>query len=195
MSDQEGAREREQKAMKARVAKRWAQLVAAKERLERQIDEGLLGGEDDREWLDQFTQGTGLDICSGDFLIGDAVGLDLDPKKIGSSIFFVAGEKLTNIEPGSLDFIVCNYLDVMPHTLEVFKNWNRVLKVGGTLGLVVRNADAYTNPLGPLENKNRSVLFNHRILSFYLERMGFKVERMEFSGTSMRAKALKTSGA
>ena len=181
----------DKEAMKRRLEKRWDQIVAAKERLVRQIDDGVMGGEDDREWLDQFTRGKGIDVCCGDFLIGDGPGLDLDPKKLGSSIFFVSAERLTNIDPESLDYIVCNYLDVMPHVLDVLKNWGRVLKPGGTLGLVVRNADSYTNPLGPLENKNRSTLFNPRILRFYLERMGFQVERMESYGMSLRAVALK----
>ena len=136
------------------------------------VESGVLGGEEDRIWLDQFAVGEGLDICCGDFTIKGAKGVDVNAHKIGVN-FLCKGDELSFQESDSLDFLVTNYLDVFPNVLKVLNEWHRVLKPKGVLAIVCCNFDAYDGPKGPLANKHRVSLFNARSLRFYLERAGF----------------------
>lgn len=141
----------------------------------KQVNDGLIGGEKERIWLDQFAKGYCLDLCCGDYLIDGAIGVDIDERKIGSSFFLVNGATLEGVETESLDAIVTNYFDVFLSPLAVLQAWHRTLKSGAILALVCRNSDAYPpEGLGPLENSRRSCLFNEKILQFYLRKARFQ---------------------
>lgn len=173
-----------------RLQKRKEQIDSAYNKLIRQAEAGILGGEEDRLWMDQFTKGFGLDLCCGDFKLENSVGIDSDPHKIGSDLFFIDCRHLTGIADQECDFIACNYLDCFPNTIDILTSWKRTLKKGGRLILVVRNADAYTNLTGPLENSRRQSLYTSKTLSFFLNRTGFKVDRIETFEKSLRCLAI-----
>lgn len=133
-------------------------------------------GEEDRRWLDQFAVGNGLDIAAGDFLCGDgesALGVDGHERMIATD-YWSEGDELTFAEPGQLDFIVTNYLDGFPNPLKALNEWYRTLRVGGTIAIVVRDADQYDFSKGPLENLRRQSSFTHKTICHYLFRAGFK---------------------
>jgi len=148
-------------------------------------------GEADRIWLDQFAKGNGLDICCGDFVIGDAWGVDGHETMIGTD-YWSEGDELAFQEPGKLDFVVTNYLDGFANPLKALNEWYRCLKPGGTLAIVVRDADQYDGNYGPLENHKRGAVFTQKTLGFYLYRAGFGgLEISTTADKSLRAKAIK----
>ncbi len=149
--------------------------------------------ERDRLWLDQFAVGDGLDICCGDFLIGDSVGVDCNRHYLGAD-YLQQGDELTFQRSEGLDFIVTNYLEAMPSTLNAFNEWYRCLKPGGRLALVCRNADQYSlkNPLGALDNRKRQTTYTSTTLSHYMYRADFvEVVIEETEHGTLRAAAVK----
>jgi SAM-dependent methyltransferase len=137
------------------------------------------GTEEDRKWLAQFAKGKGLDIACGDFLIGDALGVDGAEKQIGTD-YFNEGDDLAFAEPGKIDFIVTNYLDAFPNPLKVLNEWYRALKFGGgIIALTCRNAESYTDPKGSLTNNKRQSAYTKVTLSQYLYRAGFTKVKVE----------------
>jgi len=178
------------KKMLERVKWREQKFNEAVAKLREQINTGVVGGEPDRLWLDGHAKGDGLDICCGDFPIKGADGVDVSPRKIGAD-FLAKGDELTFVDSNSLDFVVTNYLDVFPDTLKVLHEWHRVLRSGGRLALVCRNADAYPSPLGPLDNRSRVSLFTMKTIQLYLERAGFHRITVVSDYTSLRVTASK----
>lgn len=160
--------------MKARVDKRLKQITEWCEKLHRQIDQGVIGGESGREWLDQYAAGEkGLNIACGDFAIGDSQGVDYDDRKIAIN-FWGLGDCLPH-DDGELDYIVTNYLECFDRPLMVLREWYRVLKPGGILAIVARDSDQFEDNKGPMANKNRKTCFTEKTLQFHLERAGFVV--------------------
>lgn len=150
------------------------------------------GAEADRLWLDQFAKGKGVDIACGDFLIGDAFGVDGHERQIGTD-HFNEGDELTFSEPGKIDFIVTNYLDAFPNPLKALNEWYRALKFGGgVLAMTCRDAESYKNATGALSNAKRQSVYTALTLSQYLHRAGFvdvKVEKTKHG--TLRAVAYK----
>ncbi len=139
------------------------------------------GGESDRLWLDQFAKGNGLDICCGDFLIGEdeqAIGVDGNEKQLGCDVWS-EGDELAFQEPGRLDYIVTNYLDGLPNPLKALNEWYRTLRDGGVLAVIVRDADTYIRPKGPLDNPRRQSSFTQKTLGHYIYRAGFQTSTVE----------------
>ena len=164
-------------AMEWRIQNRLNTIQERADKLKKYIEkckaEGGDTGEKDRQWLDQFAIGNGLDIACGDFPITGADGVDGDLKKIGAD-YYHEGDELVFQQPGSLDFIVSNYLDAFPNPLKALNEWYRTLKVDGVLAVVVRDADAYDNDDGPLANLHRNVLYTEKIIRQYFYRSGFR---------------------
>ena len=149
--------------------------------------------ERDRLWLDQFAVGSGLDICCGDFLVGDSVGVDCNRFTLGAD-YLSHGDALTFQRSEDLDFIVTNYLEAMPNPLSAFNEWYRCLKPGGRLAIVCRDADKYSlnNPLGALDNRKRQTTYTKTTLSHYLYRADFvDVSIEETEHGTLRASAIK----
>ncbi len=144
-------------------------------------------GEHERKWLDQFAKGHGLDICCGSMPIKNAMGVDLE--YLGPLCFGrVSGDNLTGHKSNSADFIVTNYFDVWSSPLQALNEWHRVLKKGGILAIVGRNAEAYTDsPVGPLTTGNRSHLQTPLTIKMYLARAEFEVLEVSTVGTSLRS--------
>jgi len=185
--------ERVQSAYK-RVDRRVTKLLRKYERMKRLIlEQKWTGGEEDRAWLEQFAIGVGMDICCGDFVIGeDSIGVDPSEGMIGADKQ-ISGDDITDESYNSMDYIVTNYIDVFTDPFKVLTGWHRLLKPGGTLAFTCRNADAFDDDRGPLANKNRKSLYTPRTVKFYLHRLGFKVSVVELSegGKSIRIMAKK----
>lgn len=132
--------------------------------------------EANRIWLDGFTGGKGFDIACGDFLIGDvvqALGVDGAPKMLGTD-YWSEGDEFPWQPDNTLDYVVSNYLDGMPAPLKALKEWRRVIKPGGKVALISRDADTYGSPSGALENGRRQSCYTLLTLKNYMNRAGFK---------------------
>lgn len=176
-----------------RLDRRVQTLQSLVNKVKRYVDsmDDFPSDEEDRLWLEDLAIGNGLDVCCGDFLIGDAQGVNGGVKSVGID-YFCQGDQLAFQKSEQLDFVVTNYLDAFPGPLVPLNEWWRCLRPGGVLGIVCRNADVYTEATGPLENHRRVSLYNKKILSQYLYRTQFKkVEVVETLHKSLRAKAIK----
>lgn len=163
-----------------RLADREEALRNRLDKLKRLIRLGKLGGEENRIWLDTFANGTGLDICCGDFPVRGATGVDANPEKLGAA-YFGNGDELYHIDTETQDFIVTNYIDALPSVLGALFEWHRVLKPGGVLAFTCCNVDAYPDDLGPLQNHNRLHAFNGKGIRAYLARANYvDIEVTEF---------------
>jgi SAM-dependent methyltransferase len=159
--------------------------------IETMKDGPISGAESDRIWLDQIAVGEGLDICCGDFIIGEAKGVDGDETKLGAD-YQVRGDDLAFQEDGTLDFIVTNYPEAMPTPLRALFEWYRCLKPGGVLGIVCMDADTYTNKKGALRNHNRLNTYTKTTIAHYLYRAGFIGVEVEVTDhKTLRVKAAK----
>jgi len=145
------------------------------ERIKRQIVSKLTTNLEklDREWLEQYAKGVGLDIACGEFPHGDAVGVDININTIGADYYIESGDELLFQQHGTLDFVITNYFDAFPNTIKVLHEWHRCLKPGGVVAIICRDANAYETKEGPLENKNRTSLYTVKTLPQYLYRAGF----------------------
>ena len=180
------------KEMHERIDSRMNKLKIAAERLHRQIDKGVLGGEEARMWLDQYAIGKGLNFAVGDFSIGDSEGVDGDFAKIGAD-WHVDFEDVPLMD-GQLDHIVSNYLECVSHPLRMLEDWSVRLKKGGVVAIVCRDADAYNDSgdaRGPLSNPRRRSCFNLTTLSYYLNAAGFSVLVYERFDKELRIAATK----
>lgn len=160
-----------------RLDKREEYYKVAIARLRRAIEKGVLGedSEEIRSWIERYAVGKGLDICAGDFPIGEqSDGIDPDIRKLGNH-YNISGDELTPYANGELDYVVTNYFDCFPNPLHTLQEWNRVIRVGGTLAFACCNATEYesSGPLGPLVNGNRLSAFTKPTILCLLARAGF----------------------
>ena len=161
---------------------------------ERYVATGKTAAADkDYEFLKQFVVGRGLDICCGDFLIEGATGVD---KWLTLGAFLghagTNGENLAQ-EEGSQDFVITNYPEVFENIPRAFREWHRVLKPGGRIGIVARNADhaQFSKDRGVLKNHHRNSAFNVNTLRMYLTRAGFLGVQVEIHDTALYAQGYK----
>lgn len=176
--------------MHNRVNERFEVVKKRVQKLHYQIDQGVIGGEEGREWLEQFAkEGVGVNLCCGDFAIGNSIGIDIDSQKIASDYWSFIDR--FQIDLGPLDYIVSNYIECLDNPVGVLKEWLDKLKPGGVIALVVCNSDEYTTTLGPMANPRRKFCYNQNTLSFILRKVGFITERFEKEGTELRVLARK----
>jgi SAM-dependent methyltransferase len=132
-----------------------------------------VGLKEDRDFLVQYAKGDGVDVCCGDFLIEDSVGVDTRRTVLGADFHFSA-DTLSFRKPESCDYVVSNYLEAVPNTIGALNEWYRVLKSGGTLAMICRDAEQYVQPEGALASGHRQHTFNKTTLRHYMYRAGFK---------------------
>ena len=176
-----------QTSMIARVNRRKQAILAHCDRVIREIEQGKIGGEEGRNWLEQFCEGEGVQFCPGDFQIGDSIGVDADLRALGMDLWAYADRFVGSLPP--LDYIVTNYLECFPDTIRVLTEWAGLLKQGGTLAIVARDAEMYLAGLGPLANPRRMAVFSQCTLNCYLERAGFTPWRWESFEKEIRVAA------
>ncbi len=132
-----------------------------------------------REFLEKHAVGVGVDVCCGDFLIGDSIGVDTRLETLGVDFNF-SGDNLSFMRSNTLDYVVTNYLEALPNTLQALNAWHRCLKKEGVLAMVCINANEYNHlPAGALTNAHRSHTFTKVTLSHYLYRAEYKDVKIE----------------
>jgi SAM-dependent methyltransferase len=150
-----------------------------------------------KTWLEKFAKGRGLDICCGNIPMMGAEGVDKEfffPKTGSGGLGPLChlrqdGDSLPQFSCKEIDFIISNYLEAMPSPLGALNEWYRILKPGGTLALVMSNAEKYDNELGPFCNKNKCNVFTPTTILLYLKRTGFEEIKLEEYGASIRVSA------
>jgi hypothetical protein len=174
-------------SQKRRIDLRLEKILAHVQKLKREIDSGKIAGEEGRVWLEQFCEGYGAQICAGDFVIADSIGIDTDVRKLGLDLWAYADRFVGDLQP--LDYVVTNYLEAFPDTLRFLYEWAFRMKSGGIFATVCRDAEAYDEPEGPLANPRRVSCFTIVSLRCYLERAGFEVFQWENFGRELRVAA------
>ena len=146
---------------------------------------------ENRGFLEKYAVGVGVDVCCGDFLIGDSIGVDTRNFTMGVDFNF-SGDNLSFMRSNTLDYVITNYLEALPNTLNALHEWHRALKPGGTLAMVCINAIEYNNlPAGALTNAHRSHTFTKVTLSHYLNRAEFvdiNIEESKYKTLWVKAK-------
>jgi SAM-dependent methyltransferase len=144
------------------------------------------------KWLEQFAKGEGINICCGDYPIANSTGVDLRLTLASfEGLPLVKGDELP-IDDGACDYILTNYLETFSNPVMVLREWRRVLKKGGVLAIVARDAadDRYKDIWGGvLKNRHRFSCFTKETLKFYLQRAGFHVEEITPKDGTIRAVA------
>lgn len=183
--------EKERARIRARLDHRKEVLLNHFEALYRLLDRGELDGtEGQREWLEKYCVGHGVQLCPGDFALGKSIGIDQDNSKVACDVWgFV--DQFTGDQP-PLDYIVTNYLEHFPNTGRILKEWAHQLRPGGVMAIVCRDTDAYPNAIGPLSNSRRYHCFDLRTLTAHLARVGLRVKEFERVGQELRVAAVKT---
>jgi ubiquinone/menaquinone biosynthesis C-methylase UbiE len=179
-----------------RLDKREEYYKVAFARLRRAIESGVLGedSEEIRTWIEQHCVGYGLDICTGDFTIGEnSIGIDGDVLKLGCH-YNIQGDQLTPVNNSEMDYVVTNYFDCFPNPLSTLQEWSRVLRSGGALAFACCNNDSYTatDPMGPLANQHRLSCFTASTIRVYLHRAGFTAVEVTEHKKHLFVKAIKT---
>ena len=175
-------------SMHDRINRRMDQLQRSADKLHRMIDNDQLGGEEGRIWLDQFAVGKGFQIAGGDFIIGESANIDPMQKYIAPDIL-AFWDEVPFGEP--VDYFVTNYFECFSSPLRILTEWYSQLNSGGTVAMVLRDADTYTDKAGPLSNKNRINCFTPITIRFYLERAGFEVTSLKATNGEIRVVAKK----
>ena len=158
-----------------RLEKREKKLLSRIAYIKRLISAGHFdAAESDRLWLESFTVGkVGLDICAGDMVTGDSVGVDMAHDVLGVD-YMTDGDNLSFAGPGDFDYIISNYFDAFPSGLAALNEWHRVLKVGGVAAFICCDSKKYNKPLGPMANKKRQSCYTTETIKCYMERAAFK---------------------
>ncbi len=141
----------------------------------------------------QICNGKGIDIgCGSDKITKKTIGVDIvgngeigkygsQKNKISNADIKASGDNLNMIESNSLDYVISrdnieHYVDF----LKALKEWNRVLKKGGKLGITTPNNDE----IDSLRLDSTHIhAFNPSSLKTALELTGFKPIN---SGTTIR---------
>lgn len=154
------------------------------------VDRGLLDGtEPGREWLEQFChEGVGVQLCSGDFQLGTSIGIDSDQRKVGIDYWGFVDFLPSD---GQIDYIVTNYLECFPNTIQILEEWVRALRPGGIFAVVCRDTDSFEEPIGPLSNRRRAHCFTLKTMTAYLTRVGLQVKQHERISNELRVMAVK----
>jgi SAM-dependent methyltransferase len=152
------------------------------------------------EWLEQFCVGVGFDIAAGNFptIMADKIGVVRCIDSAEHAANFVnghrhAGDSLPFLPTGSCDFVVSNYFEAFDNVISTLNEWNRVLKPGGVLAMIMSDAEheKYNQKMGPLSNHRRLHLFTALTIRRYLERAGFKGITVERHLHTLRVKGIK----
>jgi len=176
--------------IRARLDRRKEVLLKHFESLYRLLERGGLDGtEDGRQWLEKYCVGVGVQLCPGDFALGDSIGIDMDSSRVASDVWGFVDQFTGDLPP--LDYVVTNYLEHFPNTIRILQEWADRLRPGGLLAIVCRDTDTYQNAIGPLKNDRRCQCFTRRTLTAYLARVGLSVSDWQVANQELRIVATK----
>lgn len=133
----------------------------------------------------RICKGKGLDIgCGSDKIIKSAVGVDIigrgetgkygcEKGKISKADIKASGDNLYMLKSGSMDYIVArDNIEHYVNFIKALKEWHRVLKKGGKLGITTPN----DNEVDSLRlDPTHKHAFTPESLKDALETLGFKV--------------------
>lgn len=184
----------ERKKMHERIDKREKFLLGVFATVREDIEAGRYDDtEPARQWMEQFCEGVGIQLCAGEFQLADSLGVNTDPKAVATDHWAFADRFAADLP--KLDYLVTNYLECFPDPLRVLQDWRPRMKEGAVLAVVARDADQYQKQpgeegaMGPLVNRRRVSCFTLPTLRFYVERAGYTVFRAEREGKEIRIAA------
>jgi ubiquinone/menaquinone biosynthesis C-methylase UbiE len=155
-------------------------------KVEINLKEFLFGGKNkERNILRKLCVGKGADIgCGSNKVSENCIGVDLSGKgekgkygnqkgEISRADYKSSGDNLKMFKNNELDFLVAKHnLEHYENPEKTLKEWKRVLKKGGKIGVVVPD-DKYVDSFKlDLDHKNK---FTLESLEELFERIGFKV--------------------
>ena len=151
------------------------------------------------EWLQQFAVGTGYELAAGNFpcLMADGSGfvrsISLGIEAGNFNGIRRDGTDLSIIPSNTLDFIITNYFETFEYPIRVLLEWNRVLKTGSTLAMILMDTEHkdYDKRCGPLTSPRRMNCYTSLTIQRYLERAEFRQVTTEKYDHTLRVKAVK----
>jgi len=134
-----------------------------------------------RKYLAQLCNGKGLDVGCGELKIAEnCIGVDL---RTDAGADRVADMRCLPWNDEQFDFVVSSH--ALEHThfpIDVLKEWRRVLRVGGVVGVVVPHGEHVQPSTLGHSSGGHYQLFTPRTLEIMLEHCGFtKVKSLEYA--------------
>ena len=129
-----------------------------------------------RAELEAIAIGKGIDVGCNEKPIG-GYGCDIDPE-VNPNI--VCSMEDIPLDDESLDYVVSSHcLEHAHSTIETLKEWHRLLKIGGKVGILVPHADHVCwQSLGDMTMTHRQ-LYTPSILEKFLKFIGFEIIKVE----------------
>ena len=130
-----------------------------------------------RDELAKLCIGKGLDVgCGEEKIHKDAIGIDFTSAHGRKPDKFALADDLP-FDDNSLDYIVsCHLLEHVADTKKVLKEWWRVLREGGTVGLSVPHGTNDSSAVYTIEHLSA---FTPELLKLFLYWSGFNVIRVD----------------
>ena len=128
-----------------------------------------------RDLLARYCRGKGIDVgCGARKVCPSAIGIDLFQYPNNEvDMVGIDGADLYMFEDESLDYVIaCHSLEHFPDTKKVLKEWDRVLKPKGIMGIIV--PDAELRPRTILEESHR-VALTKKVVHYLMKHfLGYK---------------------
>jgi predicted SAM-dependent methyltransferase len=128
-----------------------------------------------REIIKSICIGKGLDIGCANRPINETCDtVDIEPKY--NTTYCCNAEYLHLIDDETYDWVTaCHILEHLDNTIGALYEWQRVLKTGGKLGIIVPHGEGVdSKDLGDSSMTHRT-LFTKKTLQLFLEHVGFKI--------------------
>ena len=184
--------------VKALINHQYDHPMWGKGKLEDRVD--MAYTEEHLEWLESFCVGKGFNMGCGELPIKDSMGVDaLLTLGCYNGEAFCEMDDLWEYKDGCADYIISNYIEGVPTPCKLFVEWHRLLRSGGTVAILCRDADSegYSElSSGPLQKSLKGTIKKHtcytaRTIRFYLQFVGFTVDYIEKEGMSLKVAAHK----
>jgi len=156
--------------------------------------------EEHMEWLESFCVGNGFNCGCGEMPIRNSMGVDpVLTLASYNGLTFCNMDDLWHYSAGCADYVISNYAEAAPSPCKLFTEWYRVLRSGGKLAIVCRDADdSYYSEgsNGPLSRSGKGGIkkyncYTARTIRFYLQFVGFRIVSIEKAGVNLKVEARK----